>query len=118
MAKINNPVDLINNTVPKVVVNDKLIGVFLSRSPVPYPNGSIDYDYYKQVCVYAFRRVSLLKFAEFPRSRNEKIEDIEILRLIDNGIKVKFVKVLTGSIAVDTTKDYELVKQLMESRDV
>lgn len=118
MTKINNPVDLINNTVPKVIVNDDSIGIFLSRSPIPYPKESIDYDYYKQICVYAFRRVSLLKFTEYSRSRNERIEDIEILRLIDNGIKVKFTEVRTDSIAVDTMKDYELVKQLMVSRDV
>lgn len=116
MTKIINPVDLINNTVPKVIVNDDSIGIYLSRSPVPHPKGSIDYDYYKQVCVYAFRKESLLKFADYDRSRNERIEDIEILRFIDNGIKVKFVEVNTGSVAVDTLKDYEFVKKLMESR--
>lgn len=118
MAKIKSPVDLINNTVPKVIVNDDSIGIYLSRSPVPYPKGSIDYEYYKQVCIYAFRRTSLMKFSEYFRSRNEIIEDIEILRLIDNGIKVKFVEVITQSIAVDTKKDYDLVKKIMESRNV
>lgn len=118
MAKIKNPVDLINSTVPKVIVNDDSIGIYLSRSPIPYPKGSIDYDYYKQVCVYAFRRASLLRFSEYSRSRNEKIEDIEILRFIDNGIKVKFIEVNSVSVAVDTINDYYLVKQIMESSDV
>ena len=66
--------------------------------------------------MYAFRKVSLLKFADYDRSRNERIEDIEILRFIDNGVKVKFVNVITDSVAVDTLKDYELVKRLMEFR--
>lgn len=118
MAKIKSLVDLVNNTVPKVIVNDDSIGIYLSRSPVPYPKGSIDFDYYKQVCVYAFKRNCLLKFAEFARSRNERIEDIEILRLIDNGVKVKFIEVRTESIAVDTMKDFVLVKRLMEAANV
>ena len=100
------------------VTPDDLIGIYLSRSPVPHPKGSIDFDYYKQVCVYAFKKTSLLKFSDYDRSRNERIEDIEILRLIDNGIIVKFVNVNTVSVAVDTLKDYELVKQLMESHHV
>ena len=46
MAKIINPVELINNTVPKVICNSENIGVFLSRNPIPYPKGSIGYGAY------------------------------------------------------------------------
>lgn len=117
MTRINNPIDLINVTVPKVIVDNNHFGLYLSRSPVPYPKSSLDYIYFKQICVYAYKTESLLKFSNYSKSRNERIEDIEILRLIDNGIKVKFVEVNSDSIAVDTLKDYELVRKLMESRD-
>jgi 3-deoxy-manno-octulosonate cytidylyltransferase (CMP-KDO synthetase) len=117
MTRITNPIDLINDTIPKVVVNNNMFGLYLSRSAVPYPKGIVDYYTYKQVCVYAFRKSSILKFSDLSRSRNERIEDIEILRFIDNDIKVKFVEVSSKSIAIDTQKDYKLVKSIMESQD-
>jgi 3-deoxy-manno-octulosonate cytidylyltransferase (CMP-KDO synthetase) len=36
MTKIKNPVDVINNTVPKVITNKKNEGIFLTRSPCPH----------------------------------------------------------------------------------
>jgi 3-deoxy-manno-octulosonate cytidylyltransferase (CMP-KDO synthetase) len=113
MTKINDPVDLNNFTVPKVIVNHKNIGIFLTRSSAPYPKGSIDFNYYKQVCVYGFTPESLQFFASSKRGRIESIEDIEILRFIENQILVKFVEVDTKSVAVDTPKDLEKVRRLI-----
>lgn len=113
MAKITDPVDFINFTVPKVVVNSDNIGVFLTRSPVPYPKGRIDYDCYKQVCVYGFKPEALDFFCKSPRGRIESIEDIEILRLIEAGYRVQFVEVVSDTIAVDTPKDLQKVNEIM-----
>ena len=112
MQKITDPMTFINSTVPKVVTDNKNFGLFLSRSAIPYPKGSITSSTYKQVCVYAYNKSTLQLFKKTARSKNEIIEDIELLRFIDNGIKVKFVEVVTKSIAVDTMSDYKLVKKL------
>ena len=45
MTKINDPVDVVNFTVPKVITNKEGIGIYLTRSTAPYPKGSIDYAY-------------------------------------------------------------------------
>jgi len=109
MTKIKDPIDVVNATIPKVIANENNIGLYLTRSPAPYPKGSLDYCYYKQVCVYGFTKEALNFFAETPRGRLEKIEDIEILRFIENGYKVKFVEVNSRTIAVDTEKDLNKV---------
>ncbi|MCR5255638.1 MAG: 3-deoxy-manno-octulosonate cytidylyltransferase [Acetatifactor sp.] len=120
MTKINNPVDVVNFTVPKVITNKDGIGVFLSRSAVPYPKGKIDYSYYKQVCVYGFKPEALKFFCEYGRkygkAKIEAIEDIEILRFIENGYKVQYVEVESDTIAVDTPNDLERVRVLIEQR--
>ena len=55
MKRIERSAELLDTTVPKVVVNDNLEAVFFSRQAIPYPKkGGADVDYYKQVCVYAF----------------------------------------------------------------
>ena len=113
MTKINDPVDLINVTVPKVIVNEAGIGLYLTRAAAPFPKGSLEADYYKQVCVYGFRPSVLHFFWEYGqrngKARNEKIEDIEILRLIENGYRVQYVEVESNTVAVDTPKDLERV---------
>ncbi len=115
MAKINNPVDFINFTVPKVVVNKENMGIYLSRSPIPYPKGKIEYDCFKQVCVYGYKPKALEFFCISPRGRLESIEDIEILRFIEAGYKVKFVEVISDTIAVDTPNDLIRVNELMRN---
>ena len=118
MTKINNPVDLVNVTVPKVITNEKGLGLYLTRAVAPYPKGSVEYVYYKQVCVYGFRPSALKFFWEFGqekgKSKNEKIEDIEILRFIENGYQVQYVEADSETVAVDTPKDLERVRGIME----
>jgi 3-deoxy-manno-octulosonate cytidylyltransferase (CMP-KDO synthetase) len=113
MTRITNPVDALNPTVPKVIANDSGRGVFLTRSLAPFPKGSIDYMFYKQVCAYAFTPWALDFFKNTPRGKVEKIEDIEILRFIENGIYVKYVEVHSSSVAVDTPNDLERVRELL-----
>lgn len=120
MTKIADPVDVVNCTVPKVITNEDDIGIYLTRATAPYPKGSIDYDYHKQVCVYCFRPEALRFFRmygkEHGKAKIEAIEDIEILRFIENGYKVKFVEVSSETVAVDTPKDLEKVRKIVKSR--
>jgi len=117
MTEIKNPVDLINNTVPKVITNHKNEAVFLSRTASPYPNGKIDFKYYKQVCVYGFTPWALSFFCDSPRGKVEAVEEIEILRFIENGIKVQYIEVASDTVAVDTPKDLEKVKLIISKKE-
>ena len=120
MTKINDPVDTVNFTVPKVITNKDGIGIFLTRATAPYPKGKIDYSYYKQVCVYGFKPSALKFFCDYGlsygKAKIEEIEDIEILRFIENGYKVKYIEVSSDTIAVDTPNDLQKVREIMTSR--
>lgn len=120
MARIDNPVDVVNFTVPKVIVNKENIGVYLTRATAPYPKGSINYDYYKQVCVYGFTPEALKFYCDYGKkygkARVEAVEDIEILRFIENGYRVQYVEVDSDTIAVDTEKDLEKVNEIMKEK--
>ena len=117
MTRINDPVDAMNSTVPKVITNKEGDGIYLTHSAAPYPKGKIDYAYYKQVCVYGFKPDALEFFWEYGRkfgkAKIEAIEDIEILRFIENGFKVKYVEVNSQTVAVDTPKDLEKVRNII-----
>lgn len=116
MTIIKDPVDLINFTVPKVVTNREGIGIYLTRSPAPYPKGSIDVNYYKQVCVYGFKPDALQFFCKTERGKIESIEDIEILRFIEAGYKVQFIEVDSDTVAVDTPNDLKRVCEIMSTK--
>lgn len=117
MTKISDPVDVVNNTVPKVITNKEGIGIYLTRAAAPYPKGSLNYSYYKQVCVYGFKPKALQFFCDYGmehgKAKMEAIEDIEILRFIECGYKVQFVEVESETIAVDTQNDLEKVRSIL-----
>ena len=118
MTKITNPIDVVNFTVPKVITNKEGIGIYLTRATAPNPKGSINYEYYKQICVYGFKPDALEFYCDygkkFGKAKVEAVEDIEILRFIENGYKVQFIEVESKTIAVDTEKDLEKVRAIME----
>ncbi|MFL0163852.1 3-deoxy-manno-octulosonate cytidylyltransferase [Candidatus Clostridium helianthi] len=114
MTEIKKSYEIVDNTVPKVVVNKEGCGVFLSRLPIPYPKGG-DCKYYKQVCVYGFTPKALEFYCNSERGNIESIEDIEILRFIEAGYKVKFIETDHDTVAVDTKKDLERVRRIIKN---
>ncbi len=111
MTKIDRPSEAVDFTNIKVVTDKDNNAVFFSRSPIPYPKASLDYDYYKHVGVLIYDYEALKFFAEAPAGKNERVEDINELRFIDNGIKIKMTIVNTHSLSVDTPKDLEYVRR-------
>lgn len=120
MTKIKDPVDVVNFTVPKVLTNKEGVGIYLTRSTAPYPKGSIDYSYFKQVCVYGFKPEALKFYCDyglkFGKAKLEAIEDIEILRFIENGYKVQYIEVESETVAVDTPNDLEKVRKIVQQK--
>ncbi len=120
MTKIKNPVDVINYTVPKVITNKENVGIYLTRAAAPYPKGCLDFDYYKQVCVYGFKPEALWFFCDYGmkygKAKAESIEDIEILRFIENGYKVQYIEVESDTVAVDTPNDLEKVRRILKAK--
>lgn len=120
MTKIHDPVEVVNNTIPKVITNKEGIGIYLTRAVAPYPKGSLQYDYYKQVCVYGFRPKALQFYCDYGmkygKARVEAIEDIEILRFIENGYRVQYIEVKSETVAVDTPNDLEKVRNIIEAK--
>lgn len=120
MTKITDPIDVINCTVPKVITNKEGIGIYLTRATAPYPKGSLDYAYYKQVCVYGFKPEALQFYCDYGmtygKAKVEAVEDIEILRFIENGYKVQYIEVESETVAVDTPNDLEKVRAIVAAK--
>ena len=117
MCAITDPAEHQSLTVPKVVtsISGKLL--YMSRAGVPLTKGGAFVSAKKQVCIYAFSSEHLAFFAASPtKTPLEQIEDIEILRFLENDIPVRMIEVEAGSLAVDVPEDIpRVVAKLKES---
>lgn len=114
MTEIFRPSEVVDFTNIKVVTDEEGNALFMSRSPIPYPKASIEYKYYKHVGVLIYSKSALEFFASTDKGENEKIEDINELRFIEHGKKLKMVEVVAHSLSVDTPKDLEYVKTVIK----
>jgi 3-deoxy-manno-octulosonate cytidylyltransferase (CMP-KDO synthetase) len=79
------------------------------------PNAVIPFDrdttgfagYRKHLGIYAYRRGALERFAALPPSPLEKLERLEQLRLLENGIAIYVAEAPRDTIGVDTEEDLE-----------
>ena len=116
MSKISKPSEVVDFTNIKVITDKKGNAMFFSRSPIPYPKGNLNYDYYKHVGVLIYNKKALNFFKNTKRGPIEIIEDVNEIRFLENGEKIKMIKVNSHSLSVDTKKDLEQVKQLIKEK--
>jgi 3-deoxy-manno-octulosonate cytidylyltransferase (CMP-KDO synthetase) len=114
MSPITSEEEFRSFTVPKVVTSKTGNLLYMSRSPIPITKNNDFIFGYKQVCIYAFSKAHLHFFASHQKkTKIEEVEDIEILRFLENDIPVTMLKVSSSSIAVDVPEDVEKVKKVM-----
>lgn len=100
----------------KVVVDQDNNALYFSREPIPSrKKGSEKVPMRKQVCIIPFRRDYLLKFNEMPEMPLEIYESVDMLRILENGGKVRMVPTKFRTCSVDTQADLERVRSLMAS---
>lgn len=115
-TKFKSPVDVINSSTIKLALNASNDLIYMSRSPIPYPKNSLEFDYYKNVGLYVFSKSCLKQFECLPIGRNEYIEQLEMLRILENHIRCKAVIVDTDAMSVDTYKDLKRIRSMMSKR--
>lgn len=116
MRILTDPAETIDFANIKLAVNKSGRCIYMSRTPVPYPKGTLLFDYKKYVGIECFNKKALDFFVNTEMGELEKAEDIDHLRFIENGIPLWFSIVDSDSISVDTAKDLEKVRLLMSEK--
>ncbi len=119
IKSINDPQEVNDPQVVKVVVDQNQDALYFSRSPIPYhrDNGSQQLPaYYKHLGIYAYRKDFLMKFSSLPKSRLENLERLEQLRVLEAGYKIRTLLTKTETIGVDTPADLQRVIDLLSRR--
>jgi 3-deoxy-manno-octulosonate cytidylyltransferase (CMP-KDO synthetase) len=119
-----DPADVRDPNRVKVVTDIEGNAMYFSRSPIPYPRIVADIPedlreparYLLHVGVYLYRRDVLAKLIALPRSPLERIEGLEQLRALENGIGIKCVKTSDECMGVDTQADVPRVEAALRAR--
>lgn len=115
--ELTNPTEVIDFSNQKVVTNYSRKTLMISRSPIPYPKGSLDFVYEKVTGVQLFSSGALDFYRSTTKSSLEIAEENDLMRFVENGIEVIMIKSPYKTISVDTPKDLELVRREIERRN-
>lgn len=108
-AKIDNP-----NCV-KAVLGKDMRALYFSRSRVPFkrePSAeNKDFIYWHHCGIYGYRKEALKRFVSLPQSPLEKVEKLEQLRALEDGMTIKCVQIEPAGPAIDTPHDLQRAEQ-------
>ncbi len=115
-CKITDKNQFFNHGIPKVVINkfDELL--YMSRAPIPSNKAGVFKNGLRQVCIYSFPKKILNKIYGKNKKKGiiENNEDIEILRPLEMGFKVKMIKLSNYSISIDTKSDLKKLLKILK----
>ena len=107
---ITDEAEFLNPNVVKCVVDAQGYALYFSRSPIPYhrnKNASVEIKNYKHLGLYAYRKDFLMEFKDWPKGTLESAEELEQLRALEHGVKIKTTVTKYESIAVDIPQDLQ-----------
>ena len=82
--------------------------LYFSRATIPFDRDRAGFaGYLKHLGIYAYRKAALERFAALPPSWMERVERLEQLRWLDNGIDIYVAAAPRDTIGVDTEADLE-----------
>jgi 3-deoxy-manno-octulosonate cytidylyltransferase (CMP-KDO synthetase) len=113
--RIEDPREVHDPNVVKVVTDRSGDAVYFSRSPIPYQDGGAASVYYKHIGLYVYRREFLLSYSDLPVGPLEQAERLEQLRAIENGFSIRVLETEYESLGVDTPEDLDRVRRLFEA---
>jgi len=111
-SKISKSESINDLKIPKIALSDDQNLLYISRGAIPFSKSGGS-AVYKQVCIYGFNKKDL-KIFNNKKTKTEKLEDIEIIRCLDNNIIVKMVETFTKVIAVDYPEDIDFIENMLK----
>ena len=111
-----DPAEVMDPANIKVVTNDNDECILLSRSVVPFPYKTVLFKYKKVVGVECYNKQALDFFVSTAIGFLERIEDVTLQRFLENKIHIKYKLVDSDSLSVDTPRDLEKVKSIINKK--
>jgi 3-deoxy-manno-octulosonate cytidylyltransferase (CMP-KDO synthetase) len=98
----------------KVVCDLHSDALYFSREPIPTRVKADKVPMGKQICVIPFRRQFLVDYTRLQPTPLEIAESVDMMRVLEHGMKVRMVPTEFDTQAVDTEADRQRVERLMK----
>ncbi len=114
--RMEDPAEVADPNVVKVVTDLAGNAIYFSRSPIPFIRDTAGTPavHYKHIGLYIYRREFLLGYSDLPIGPLEQLERLEQLRALENGYKIRVMETEYESLGVDTPEDWARVAALYE----
>jgi len=116
MTELKDPLEAVDFSKIKIATDVHGYGLYMARSPIPYPKGTYNFVYKKFVGVQCFTKSALEFCYQAERGPLEEAEDIDEFRFLENGKKIKFIEADATTLSVDTPKDLEKVRSIIKKQ--
>ncbi len=115
MKATDNPEEITDPNVVKVVTDKEENALYFSREAIPYSeNGG---KYFKHIGIYGYRRDFLQKITELKPTPLEEREALEQLRVLENGYRIRVVETSYDSFGIDTPEQLETARRIIKTED-
>jgi 3-deoxy-manno-octulosonate cytidylyltransferase (CMP-KDO synthetase) len=114
---IKTPADIMDPNVVKTVLDFDGNALYFSRAPIPWVRDTaskVQVRHLKHLGLYVFQRDALLEFPTLPQGDLERIEQLEQLRWMENGWKIRVAEVEHDAVSVDVAEDVARVEKLLQ----
>ena len=113
MGKIETDIEFKDPNVVKVVCDITGNALYFSREPIPSQQNIKNQNTFKQYGIIMFHRDFLLEYLGMNPTPLEKVESIDMLRIVENGIPLKMILSDYNIYTVDTPADLTHVEKMM-----
>jgi len=116
IVKLTSEEEVLNPSVIKCVIDLKGHALYFSRALIPAGKTlkfRREANYYKHLGIYAYRREFLMHYAELSPTPLQLAEDLEQLKVLEHGYRIKTALVESSSIGVDHPEDIKKIEQLL-----
>lgn len=114
--KISEPVDIDNPSIVKVIRDRNNDALYFSRYPIPFNRDKrSDVKHYKHIGIYGYRKSFLKEYIQTEKTSLEIAENLEQLRVLESGYKIRVKETIYDSIGVDTPEDILKVDKVINN---
>jgi 3-deoxy-manno-octulosonate cytidylyltransferase (CMP-KDO synthetase) len=113
LSPLESPDDYANPNIVKAVCDRRGNVIYLTRAPVPFFRQRIEVPVYRQTGIMAFRTTFLPRFSALPETALEKAESVDMLRVLEHGIRIGGVVAGYTTLGIDKPGDVELVESVL-----
>ncbi len=114
---IKIPAEIMDPNVVKTVLDFDGNALYFSRAPIPWVReaaSKMQVRHLKHLGMYVFQRDALLEYPTLPQGELERIEQLEQLRWLENGWKIRVAEVEHDGVSVDVPEDVARVEKLLK----